>query len=125
MDYSNELLNLLRLASRITCSCRAREKFESGDSGDPAIVGRQSLHFLNHCWYAAKQINARIGVEQKSQGPQNCGIGGRLPCSGRRKRRSAMRIRLKKFRGHRRFDFGSMITAFPSLRIDTSAPLNR
>jgi hypothetical protein len=67
VDHSKEVLNFLRLAARITCSCRAREKFEGADSGDPAIIGRHSLHFLNHRWYAAKKINARIGVEQKSQ----------------------------------------------------------
>ena len=33
-----------------------------------------------------------------------------------------MRIRLKNPRGHPRFDFGSKMTAFPSLRIRTSFP---
>ncbi len=36
-----------------------------------------------------------------------------------------MRTRLKKFRGQPRFDFGSRITAFPSLRMETSSPSKR
>jgi hypothetical protein len=53
------------------------------------------------------------------------GAGGRLPWAGRLKERSAMRIRLKNPLGHPRFDFGSKMTAFPSLRIRTSFPSKR
>jgi hypothetical protein len=120
-------LHLLRFATGIPRPGSSGIQFKTRNDRDPTIVGRQCAQFVDHGRDVAQQINASVGVQQVFHAnlTQSWGTGGRLPWSGRRNVRSVIRIFLKKLRGHRRFDFGSMITALPSFRMNTSVPSNR